>query len=247
MSITAIEFEKVTKSFARHGGQMLIREKLAHMLSGRAKERFIALNNVSFRLKQGEGLGVLGSNGAGKSTLLNLAAGIARPDSGSVRINGRVAPLLDLGSGFHPELTGGENIYINASLIGLTRRRTRELYDEIIDFADIGEFINEPLRTYSTGMVMRLAFSVAINMDPEIILIDEILGVGDIAFQQKSFDRIRRFRTAGHTVLCVSHSAAMIEELCTEAIWLDHGQLIMAGPIREVAAAYHGRSVISNV
>src|SRR5690349_7705352 len=204
MSTIAIEFQRVTKTFARHGGQMLLRERLQNFFSGRSRERFVALKDVSFTLPRGQGLAVLGSNGAGKSTLLNLAAGIARPDSGSVRINGRVAPLLDLGSGFHPELTGAENIYINASLIGLTRRRTRELYDEIVEFADIGEFINEPLRTYSTGMVMRLAFSVAINMDPEIILIDEILGVGDIAFQQKSFDRIRRFRTAGHTVLCVS-------------------------------------------
>lgn len=184
---------------------------------------------------------MVGANGAGKSTLLNLVAGIARPDAGTVRVNGRIAPLLDLGSGFHPDLTGAENIGINASVIGLSRRRTRELFDDIVDFADIGDFLNEPLRTYSSGMMMRLAFSVAINMDPEILLIDEVLSVGDAAFAQKSFDRILRFRAAGHTILCVSHALASIPELCNKAIWLDHGELMMSGPVHEVIAAYQGR------
>lgn len=241
MSTPAVEFQGVTKSFARHGGRILLREKLRHMLAARRSDRFFALKNISFRLNQGEGLAVVGANGAGKSTLLNLVAGIALPDSGMVRVNGRIAPLLDLGSGFHPDLTGAENIVINASVIGLSRRRTRELFDEIVDFADIGDFLNEPLRTYSSGMMMRLAFSVAINMDPEILLIDEVLSVGDAAFAQKSFDRIRRFRTAGHTILCVSHALASIPELCNQAIWLDHGELMMSGPVREVVAAYQGR------
>ena len=241
MSETAVEFQGVMKSFARHGGRMLLRDKLRHLLIGSRSERFFALKNVSFSLKQGEGLAVVGRNGAGKSTLLNLVAGLAQPDAGMVRVNGRIAPLLELGSGFHPDLTGAENVVVNASLIGLSRKRTRELFDEIVDFAEISEFLNEPLRTYSTGMVMRLAFSVAINMDPEILLIDEILGVGDAAFAQKSFDRIRQFRAAGHTVLCVSHSSAAIEQLCNEAIWLDHGEVMMSGPIREVVAAYEGR------
>jgi lipopolysaccharide transport system ATP-binding protein len=247
MSTIAIEFQRVTKTFARHGGQMLLRERLQNFFSGRSRERFVALKDVSFTLPRGQGLAVLGSNGAGKSTLLNLAAGIARPDSGRVQINGRVAPLLELGSGFHPDLTGAENVVVNAALIGLTRKRTRQLFDEIVEFADIGDFISEPLRTYSTGMMMRLAFAVAINMDPDILLIDEILGVGDVKFQQKCFERIRRFRTAGHTVLCVSHSPGMVEELCSEAIWLDHGHLVLSGPIGDVAAAYEGRGAVSSL
>jgi lipopolysaccharide transport system ATP-binding protein len=174
-------------------------------------------------------------------------AGIAQPDFGTVRVNGRIAPLLDLGSGFHPDLTGAENIVINASVIGLSRRRTRELFDQIVDFADIGDFLNEPLRTYSSGMMMRLAFSVAINMDPEILLIDEVLSVGDAAFAQKSFDRILRFRAAGHTILCVSHALASIPELCNQAIWLDHGELMMGGPVREVIAEYQGRQAVPHL
>jgi ABC-type polysaccharide/polyol phosphate transport system ATPase subunit len=241
MSTPVVEFQGVTKSFARHGGRILLREKIRHILAGHRRERFIALKNISFRLNQGEGLAVVGANGAGKSTLLNLVAGIARPDAGTVRVNGRIAPLLDLGSGFHPDLTGAENIGINASVIGLSRRRTRELFDDIVDFADIGDFLNEPLRTYSSGMMMRLAFSVAINMDPEILLIDEVLAVGDAAFAQKSFDRILRFRAAGHTILCVSHALGTIPELCNRAIWLDHGELMMNGPVDEVIAAYQGR------
>jgi len=204
-------------------------------------ERFFALKNISFRLGQGEGLAVVGANGAAKSTLLNLVAGIARPDAGTIRVNGRIAPLLDLGSGFHPDLTGAENIVINASVIGLSRRRTSELFDEIVAFAEIGDFLNEPLRTYSSGMMMRLAFSVAINMDPEILLIDEVLSVGDAAFAQKSFERILRFRAGGHSILCVSHALGSIPELCNRALWLDHGQLMMSGPVREVIAAYQGR------
>jgi ABC-type polysaccharide/polyol phosphate transport system ATPase subunit len=241
MSEPAVEFRGVVKSFAHHGGRMLLRDKLTHILSGRRKERFFALKNLSFRLNQGEGLAVVGANGAGKSTLLNLVAGIAQPDEGVVRVNGRIAPLLELGCGFHSELTGAENITVNASLMGLSRQRTRELFDEIVDFADIGDFLNEPLRTYSSGMVMRLAFSVAINMDPEILLVDEILGVGDAAFAQKSFERIRSFRAAGHTILCVSHALGSIPELCNQAIWLDHGELMMSGPVNEVIAAYLGR------
>jgi len=241
MSTPAVEFQGVTKSFARHHGRLLLRDRLKHLLTSVRKERFLALKNVSFRLNQGDGLAVIGANGAGKSTLLNLAAGIAQPDSGIVRVYGRIAPLLDLGSGFHPDLTGAENINVNASLIGLSRRRTRELFDQIVDFADIGDFLSEPLRTYSSGMMMRLAFSVAINMDPEIILIDEILSVGDAAFAQKSFERIRRFRAAGHTILCVSHALATIPELCNQAIWLDHGELMISGPVRDVIAAYQGR------
>jgi ABC-2 type transport system ATP-binding protein/lipopolysaccharide transport system ATP-binding protein len=240
--MTAIEFEGVSKSFGRHGGRLLLRQRLVDWARFSSRERFYALKNVSFRLEAGEGLAVIGPNGAGKSTLLSLVAGLAKPDTGRIRVNGRMATLLELGSGFHPDLTGAENIRMNASLIGLTRRRTAELFDGIVDFADVGDFIDEPVRTYSTGMAMRLAFSVAINMDPDIMVVDEILAVGDQAFQKKCFDRVLAARRKGGTFLCVSHAVALPPELCDSAIWLDHGELMMSGPVAEVLDAYRGFS-----
>ena len=236
----AIEFQNVSKSFHRHTGRLLLRHRLMASLRGERRERFYALKNVSFDLEAGEGLAVVGGNGAGKSTLLGLVAGLATPDTGTVTVNGRLAGLLELGSGFHPDLTGAENIRVNASLIGMSRRRTAELFDQIVDFAGIGDFIGEPLRTYSSGMVLRLAFAVAINMDPEILLIDEILAVGDHQFQAKCFERIHRLRNAGTTLLCVSHATAVVQEICNRAIWLDRGELMMNGKIGDVVEAYEG-------
>ncbi len=238
--MTAIEFKNVSKSFHWHTGRMLLRHRLGNWLRRQHRERFYALKNVSFELEKGEGLAVVGPNGAGKSTLLGLVVGLATPDAGTVTVNGRIAALLELGSGFHPDLTGAENVRVNASLMGLSRRRTAELFDQIVEFAGIGDFLGEPLRTYSTGMAMRLAFSVAINIDPEILIIDEVLAVGDQAFQAKCFERIHQFRHAGKTLLCVSHAAGMVQELCDRAIWLDHGQLMMSGRIRDVIEAYEG-------
>ena len=227
---------------------MLLRDRVTHWLNGRPEERFHALKNISFDVEEGEGLAVVGRNGAGKSTLLGLVAGLSKPDEGSVSVTGKVAALLELGSGFHPDLTGAENVRVNASLIGLSRRRTNELFDEIVDFSGIGDFIHEPLRTYSSGMVMRLAFSVAVNMDPEVLLIDEVLSVGDAAFQEKSFERVRQIRRAGKTLMCVSHATGMVQEMCDRAIWLDHGELMMAGRIGEVVEAYEGyRSAASSM
>ena len=237
-----IEFQNVSKSYHLHGGQMLLRDRLLHLFQQRRADRFFAIKNVSFAVNSGESMAVIGPNGAGKSTLLGLVAGLSVADSGQVAINGRVAALLELGSGFHPDLTGTENVYLNASLLGLSKTRTRELFDEIVEFSGIGEFIEEPLRTYSTGMMMRLAFSVAINMDPEILLIDEVLAVGDSAFQVKCFEKIRDFRRAGKPLLCVSHASGMVQELCDRAIWLDHGEVMMAGSIVEVTQAYAGRA-----
>jgi ABC-type polysaccharide/polyol phosphate transport system ATPase subunit len=238
--MNAIEFQGVSKSFARHGGRMLLRHRIVRWLKGQHGQRFYALKNISFHVGQGEGLAVVGPNGAGKSTLLGLVAGLAQPDTGQVTVNGRVVALLELGSGFHPDLTGAENIRVNASLIGLGRRRTAELFDQIVDFSGIADFIDEPLRTYSSGMMMRLAFSVAIHMDPEVLIVDEVLAVGDAAFQEKCFERIRQFRQSGKTLMCVSHSSGMIREICDRAIWLDHGELMMAGRIGEVVEAYQG-------
>jgi lipopolysaccharide transport system ATP-binding protein len=235
-----IDFRSVSKSFARHAGRMLLRDRLTHWLKGSHRDRFFALKNVSFSVEPGEGLAVVGANGAGKSTLLGLVAGLSKPDVGTVRVSGRIAALLELGSGFHPDLTGAENVRVNAALIGLSRRRTAKVFDEIVEFSGIGEFIEEPLRTYSSGMVMRLAFAVAINLDPEVLLVDEVLAVGDAAFQEKCFERLRQFRHAGKTLLCVSHSTALVREMCDRAIWLDHGELMMAGTIGDVIEAYEG-------
>jgi len=183
-----------------------------------------------------------GSNGAGKSTLLSVVTGLTEPDKGSVKVNGRVAALLELGSGFHPDLTGEENVYLNASLLGFTEPKTREMFDSVVEFAGVGDFIHEPLRTYSNGMILRLAFSVAVSVDPEILIIDEVLAVGDQDFQTKSYDRIRGFRLAGKTFLCVSHNKTVLMELCDRAVWLDHGEMMMCGRIEDVFEAYEGRT-----
>jgi ABC-type polysaccharide/polyol phosphate transport system ATPase subunit len=236
--MSVVEFSNVSKTFCRHAGQMLLRNHLLQIVRRERQERFYALENVSFRVQRGESLAVIGPNGAGKSTLLNLVAGLTKPNRGAVTVNGRVAALLELGAGFHPDLTGRENVRLNASLLGLSRRYTAEVYDHIVDFSGIGDFIEEPVRTYSTGMMMRLAFSVAVNMEPEVLLIDEVLAVGDAAFQSKCFDRIHKLRNSGKTLLCVSHAPTMVRELCDRAIWLDHGHLIMTGGVSEVTDAY---------
>lgn len=234
----AIIFHEVSKFFARHAGQLLIRDRIRHLLQSRRAERFQALCNVSFTLNHGESVAVIGHNGAGKSTLLNLTTGLCRPDSGRVEVNGHVAALLDLGAGFHPDLTGAENVRINAALLGFSGRQVRQNFDEIVKFAEIGDFIDEPLRTYSSGMVMRLAFSVAVNVDPDILIIDEVLSVGDLAFQAKCRERIMQFRHAGKTILCVSHSNDTLKDLCQRAIWLDHGRVMSDGPLNRVLADY---------
>jgi ABC-type polysaccharide/polyol phosphate transport system ATPase subunit len=238
-----IEFHNVSKGFRRHSGRALLRTHISRWFQPTDEEPFWALRNVSFSLDRGEGLAVIGSNGAGKSTLLSLVAGLAPCDQGHVSVDGRIAALFELGSGFHPDLTGLENIRLNASLLGLGRARLHEISDQIVEFSGIGEFVEEPIRTYSTGMMMRLAFSVAIHLDPEVLLVDEILAVGDAAFQQKCFDKILEFRKAGKTLLCVSHASGMVQQFCDRALWLDHGELLMDGKIGEVFDAYSGRTV----
>jgi len=239
----AIGFSGVTKSFHLHSPRTLLRGHLARWSKGAHKERFVALKNVSFRVRQGESVAVVGPNGAGKSTLLGLVVGVTQPDCGEITVNGRVASLLEVGSGFHPDLTGAENLRLNASLLGLTRKRTEELFESIVEFSGVGDFIDEPLRTYSAGMMMRLAFSVAINTDPDVLVIDEILAVGDQAFQAKCFERILGFRRDRKTILCVSHSLEALESLCERAIWLEHGEVIMDSRMRSVHEAYEGRVV----
>jgi ABC-type polysaccharide/polyol phosphate transport system ATPase subunit len=243
MSAPAIvEFRGVWKSFHRHTDRLLLRAYLRGLFStGVRPEPFYALKDVSFAIRPGEGLAVVGSNGAGKSTLLSLVAGLAPPDRGSIAVNGRIAALLELGAGFHPDLTGAENIRLNAALLGIGRQRIRQVFQDIVDFSELGDFIEEPLRTYSAGMGMRLAFSVAVNVDPDILLIDEVLAVGDAAFQNKCFEKILDFRRRGKTIICVSHASGMVQQLCERAIWLDHGDLMLDGRIGEVMDAYQGR------
>jgi lipopolysaccharide transport system ATP-binding protein len=237
-----IEFRDVWKGFHRHTGRLLLRSHLQNVLAPRRQiEKFYALKGVSFQMEHGESLAVVGANGAGKSTLLNLVAALVPPDRGTVSVNGRVAALLELGAGFHPDLTGAENVRLNAALLGIGRKRIDAIFAEIVDFAELADFMAEPLRTYSSGMVMRLAFSVAINVNPDILLVDEVLAVGDHAFQAKCFERILNFRRQGKTILCVSHASGMVQQLCSRAIWLDRGDLLLDGPIAEVCDAYEGR------
>jgi lipopolysaccharide transport system ATP-binding protein len=239
-----IEFDNVTKWFPHTAGRQLLRGHVSHWFRRKRQENFQALKRVSFRIEQGESLAVVGENGAGKSTLLSLAARLTTPNSGRVTVNGRVAPLLQLGAGFHGDLTGAENLLLNAALLGLGRKRAMEQFDRIVEYSGIGDFINDPLRTYSSGMVMRLGFSVAIHTQPEILLIDEVLAVGDANFQQKCLETLRELRREGKSMLFVSHSAASVRLMCDRAIWLDHGELIMDGDVEQVLEAYSGGAAL---
>jgi ABC-type polysaccharide/polyol phosphate transport system ATPase subunit len=236
--MAVIEFQNVTKCFSRSGGSKLLRVFLQERLQKRHKDVFCALKDVSFRVEEGESMAIIGANGAGKSTLLSLVAGLTRPNEGRMEVNGKVAALLELGTGFHPDLTGDENVYLNASILGLSRKRTAECFDAIVDFSGIGDFIHQPIRTYSSGMVMRLAFAVAIHVEPDILIIDEVLAVGDQSFQTKCFERICELKRAGKTLLFVSHVPEMVKQLCDHSIWLEHGRVKAAGPPGEVLAAY---------
>lgn len=203
---------------------------------------FWALQDVSLNIGAGESVGLIGSNGAGKSTLLRLICGLGRPTTGQVDVRGRVAALLELGAGFHPHLTGRDNLYVSAILGGLRRREARELFDSIVEFAELGGFIDQPLRTYSSGMQMRLAFSVAIHVDPSVLIIDEGLAVGDAHFQQKCLDRIHAFRRAGKTLIIVSHDMAAVRSFCSRAIWLRRGRVAADGPVESVIRQYEAVS-----
>jgi ABC-type polysaccharide/polyol phosphate transport system ATPase subunit len=240
--MAAIEFQHVSKCFSRTGGSKLLRAIVKERLQKRHHEVFCALKDVSFRVEQGESMAIIGANGAGKSTLLSLVAGLTRPNEGRVEVNGKVAALLELGTGFHPDLTGTENVFLNASILGLSRKRAQECFDSIVDFSGIGDFIQQPIRTYSSGMVMRLAFAVAIHVEPDILIIDEVLSVGDAAFQEKCFDRICELKRAGKTLLFVSHVPEMVKHLCDHSLWLEHGRVKAAGPPGEVLEAYAGHA-----
>ena len=192
-------------------------------------EEFWALRDVSFEIPTGETFGIVGGNGSGKSTLLKVLAGILRADEGSAVARGRLSALLELGAGFHPELTGRENVYLNGSILGFTSREIRNLFDDIVEFAELEQFIDEPVRNYSSGMYMRLGFSVAIHVEPEILLVDEILAVGDLTFQKRCLDRFARLRDEGRTIVVVSHDLDMIGRLCDSSVWINKGELASVG------------------
>ncbi len=236
--MAALVFDRVTKTFPHHVGARLLRERIADLMHPSPAQRIEVLKDVSFEVPSGDGLGVIGPNGAGKSTLLNLACGLSAPDSGRIEVHGRVAALLELGAGFHPDLTGAENVRINAAMVGLSRRQTAEHLEEIVEFSGVRDFIHEPLRTYSSGMTMRLAFSVAVHVDPDILVIDEVIGVGDQAFFAKCLERMHRFQAAGKTILLATHSADLMSQLCQHALWLDRGRVVSRGPVKAVLEAY---------
>jgi ABC-2 type transport system ATP-binding protein/lipopolysaccharide transport system ATP-binding protein len=216
-----------------------IKEYAIRWVQGKIKHReFWALKDVNLSVAQGESLGLIGHNGAGKSTLLKLIARVLRPTQGRVRVRGNVAPLLEFGAGFHPELTGRENVYLNGALLGFSRKEMDEKFHRIVDFSELWDFIDAPMRTYSSGMWARLGFAVATDIKPDILIIDEVLSVGDEAFQRKSAARMQEFRDQGATILLVSHSMEVILSMCHRAAWLDHGQLKAVGEPEVVIQAY---------
>ncbi|MBQ8213834.1 MAG: ABC transporter ATP-binding protein [Clostridia bacterium] len=201
-------------------------------------DEFLALDDVSFHIKKGEVVGIIGNNGAGKSTLLKVISGILRPTKGSVELGGNVVPMLELGSGFDFDLTGRENIFLNGSILGYSEKFLISKYDEIVAFSELEEFIDIPVRNYSSGMIMRLAFSIASMVNPDILIVDEILAVGDAAFQEKSYTRMMEMMSHGTTVLLVSHSIDQIRRLCDRVIWLDHGKVVEQGDTAEICDRY---------
>jgi ABC-type polysaccharide/polyol phosphate transport system ATPase subunit len=210
-----------------------------HWLQGKVRHReFWALRDINLRVSRGEAFGVIGQNGAGKSTLLKLVARVLRPTTGRVMVKGSIAPLLEFGAGFHPELTGRENVYLNGALLGFTHRQMEEKFTRIVDFAELWDFIDAPVRTYSSGMWTRLGFAVATDVEPDVLLIDEVLSVGDEAFQRKSSARMQEFRDRGATILLVTHNMSAIEQMCHRTAWIHHGKLMAIGESNEVIQAY---------
>jgi ABC-type polysaccharide/polyol phosphate transport system ATPase subunit len=216
----------------------------AAILKGRRAryEEFWALKDINFEVSTGSTFGVIGSNGSGKSTLLKVMAGILQPEKGSVKIDGRVSALLELGAGFHPELSGAENVFLNGAILGLSKKEIAARFDDIVEFAGIAEFIDTPVKNYSSGMFVRLGFAVAAHVEPEVLLIDEVLSVGDESFQRRCAEKIDEFRRDGRTIVFVSHGLGQVEQLCQDVAWIDKGDLKMIGPAAEVISAYQGDS-----
>lgn len=234
----SIEVNDITKKFKVYYDKGHTLKELSLFSSRRKFEERHVLNGISFNVKKGEAIGLIGHNGCGKSTTLKLLSRIMYPDSGTIEIKGRVSSLIELGAGFHPDMSGRENIYTNASIFGLTRREINKRLDDIISFSELEEFIDNPVRTYSSGMYMRLAFAVAINVDADVLLIDEILAVGDINFQAKCFTKLQEIKAAGTTIVIVSHSLGQIEQICDKSIWIHEGEIKSYGVPKDVHSEY---------
>ena len=240
---TAIELVNVSKVYRRYSGRQFATLKSALLKRSllrdlRPDEAFVALKDVTFSVARGSTVGVIGRNGSGKSTALKLVAGITKPSAGTVNVSGRISALIELGAGFHPEISGRENVFINGIMLGLSKRDVEERFDDIVNFAELREFIDAPVKTYSSGMYMRLGFSVAIHVDPEVLLVDEVLAVGDEAFTHKCLDKFGELHRRGKTVLIVTHSLGLVERLCDDAVWLDAGEKQMQGDPKRVVGAY---------
>lgn len=236
--VNAIEVDHVTKTFKVHS-EKVNSLKAAIAARGRNRyEEFYALRDVTFDVREGEMFGVIGHNGSGKSTLLKCMAGILRPNAGEVRVHQRMSALLELGAGFHPELSGRDNVFLNAAILGMSRREIAKRFDEIVEFSGLQAFIDAPVKTYSSGMYVRLAFAVAINVDPNLLIIDEILAVGDVTFQQRCLEKFVEFRNEGRTIVLVTHAMRTVKEMCDRAVWLSHGVITGEGDPGDLVDEY---------
>jgi ABC-type polysaccharide/polyol phosphate transport system ATPase subunit len=238
MNDLALEVDHVTKTFRLHHEKA---SSIKQLIAGRGRNRFedfTALEDVTFEVREGEVFGVIGHNGSGKSTLLKCMAGILQPNSGSVRVHKRMSALLELGAGFHPELSGRDNVFLNAAILGMSRRDIAARFDDIVEFSGLQSFIDSPVKTYSSGMYVRLAFAVAINVDPRLLIIDEILAVGDVTFQQRCLEKFVEFRNEGRTIVLVTHAMNTVKDMCDRAIWLNHGTVTGEGDPSELVEQY---------
>jgi lipopolysaccharide transport system ATP-binding protein len=238
-----VQFEQVGKRFVfdPQGRQTIWQMGRSWLRRGR-QEGLWAVRDVSFAVAPGESLGIIGRNGSGKSTMLKLAARILRPTTGRVTVRGRMSALLELGAGFHPDLTGQENIFLNGSLLGLSKREIETAYADIVEFSELGDFIQMPVKHYSSGMYMRLGFSVAVHVNPDILIVDEILAVGDQSFQNKCIERIYDMKRQGVTIVMVSHNLDSVRNICSHLLWMDHGRVRASGPTAEVVGGYLAHS-----
>lgn len=227
--VPAIHIKNVSKLFLKQE-QRTFKEFIPALLSGqKTKDQFWALRNIDLEINKGETIGIIGPNGSGKSTLLKLMAGVSKPTQGEIITYGKIAPLIELGAGFHPELTGRENVFLNGIILGMTRQEVKSKFKEIVDFAEIWDFIDQPVKHYSSGMYLRLAFAVAVHTEPEILLVDEILAVGDNSFQAKCFKKMAEFKKDGVTIIYVSHSMETVKSFCDRVLYIEHSQIIAFG------------------
>src|SRR5688500_5109310 len=242
--MNAIELTNVTKVYRKYARRKQFATLKSALLTGsliqdlQPDETFPALQGVSFSVPAGRTYAIIGRNGSGKSTALKLVAGITKPTTGTVKVVGRISALIELGAGFHPEISGRENVFINGIMLGLTKREVTRRFDEIVEFAELQDFIDAPVKTYSSGMYMRLGFAVAIHVDPDVLLVDEVLAVGDEGFTHKCLDKFGEFKRRGKTILLVTHSLGLVERFCDEALWLEGGKVRATGDPRRVVGAY---------